>query len=192
MVACTCFTVIHFVVLWGVLTLWCVSAGGGRAGRRRGHQICRQHSQRICHLAVDHHVHSHFLFPSERLQSHRVMVRTQTELDLWLFNQFIQIYLFVLLLLPQDVFLRGSAGDCCYVPLQLRGETCQQCHQGVVWGALTEQRGDGSHLATCRAGLCKLWRRLWTHEWSLETTETAEFCQTTTENKWLLFIKQLF
>lgn len=77
---------------------------------------------------------------------------------------------------PQDVLRGGRAGDCCYVSLQLRAQTCQQRHQSVVGemgGACCWWRGAGRS------------RTLW-----FRTCTNHLTTQTTTEKQRLLFTKE--
>ncbi|KAM9844687.1 solute carrier family 35 member A3b isoform 2-T2 [Aulostomus maculatus] len=45
-----------------------IQLGTGRVGHSSGHQICRQHPQRICYVSVYYHVHDDFIFPTEGFQ----------------------------------------------------------------------------------------------------------------------------
>ncbi|XP_069378310.1 solute carrier family 35 member A3a isoform X1 [Paralichthys olivaceus] len=79
-----------------------IQLGPGRSGHSRGHQVCRQHPQGLCYVALHHPVDSHIVLLAAGLRPH------------W------------------RVLPRGHFGHHGHFPVWLRGQVIPQPQQGIV------------------------------------------------------------
>lgn len=122
-----------------------VSPGAGWSGHSSGHQVCRQHPQGLCYIALNHPVNSYIVLLAAGLRPHRVeetfTICSSVSTSL-LFCLIITVSLTdsVVWCRPQRVLLGGHFGHCGHFLVWLRRQAIPQPQQGVGHSRLTLQQ----------------------------------------------------
>lgn len=107
-----------------------VSPGAGWSGHSSGHQVCRQHPKRFCHVTLHHPVHSYILLPATGLWPLKVEEPVFFFLYIWMF---FLLFPELIVSFPQCVLPRGSFGHHRHFPVRLRRQAARQPQQGISW-----------------------------------------------------------
>lgn len=123
-----------------------VSPGAGWSGHSSGHQVCRQHPQGLCYIALHHPVNAHIVLLATGLRPHWVEDTLTASLCLLCLFVFISHnHNFPKLTLlsvcrPQGVFLGGHFGHRGHFLVRLRRQVVPQPQQGVGHSRLILQQ----------------------------------------------------